>query len=250
MVSDKRRPNSSTANSKYQPSATSSRTTYILGGVAVAIIVALIVGGLVWNNSQDDGGGVDEAVLSENAALIIGEPSAPQTIDVFEDFMCPVCQEFEEQSGTAITEAINNGSLRVRYHMLTFLDDRSASGDYSTRAAGAAQCVGTGEDKEVFEKFHTALFTNQPDEGGDSDLSNADMARLAGAQGASPQTQQCVADGARVTEATEASEQSRTQLGKATGGQVATPTVLSGGEPVNGIMDGTAWLDQLLTEQG
>ena len=34
--------------------------------------MALIVGGLVWNNSQDDGG-VDEAVLSENAALIIGE---------------------------------------------------------------------------------------------------------------------------------------------------------------------------------
>ncbi|MDY6808677.1 MAG: thioredoxin domain-containing protein [Actinomycetota bacterium] len=249
-MSDKRKPPPSTAKSKYQPSATSSRTTYILGGLAVVIILALIVGGVIWNRSQRDTGGVDEAVLSENAALIIGEPSAPQTIDVFEDFMCPVCQEFEEQSGPAITRAINDGSLRVRYHVLTFLDDRSASGDYSTRAAGAAQCVGAGEDKEVFEKFHSALFADQPEEGGESDLSNADMARLAGAQGASAHTQQCVADGAKLAEATAASEQSRTQLAKATGGQVATPTVLSGGEPVNGIMDGTGWLDQLLTEQG
>ncbi|MEE3852870.1 thioredoxin domain-containing protein [Gordonia sp. LSe1-13] len=234
---------------KYQPRATSSRTTYILGGVAALIVVALVVGGLLWNSRDDSGGGVDEAVLSENAALIIGEPSAPQTIDVFEDFMCPACREFEQQSGTAITQAINNGSLRVRYHMLTFLDDRSASGDYSTRAAGAAQCVGAGEDKEVFERFHAALFDNQPEEGGDSDPSNADMARLAADQGASAQTRECVATGAKVAEAQEAAEQSRTQLEKASG-QVGTPTVLSGGQPVDGIMNGTGWLDALLADNG
>ncbi len=236
------------ASSKYQPRATSSRTTYILAGAAIVVIAALVVGGVLWN-TQRDKGGADEAVLSENAALIIGAPSAPQTIDVFEDFMCPVCREFEQQSGAAITTAIDDGRLRVRYHMLTFLDDESSSGDYSSRAAGAAQCVGSGEDKDVFLKYHSALFADQPKEGGSSDLSNADLARIAGAQGASPATQTCISDGAKVDEAKAAAEQSQTQLQKAAG-QVGTPTVLAGGEPVDGIMSGTGWLDQLLADKG
>ncbi|AZG48634.1 DsbA family protein [Gordonia insulae] len=249
-MSDKRKPTPpKSATSKYQPSATSSRTTYVLAGAAVIIVAALVIGGVIWN-TQRDSGGVDDAVLSENAALIIGAPAAPQTIDVFEDFMCPVCREFEQQSGASITKAINDGTLRVRYHMLTFLDEQSSSGDYSSRAAGAAQCVGSGEDKEVFLKFHSALFADQPSEGGSSDLSNADLARIAGEQGASDATQKCIADGAKVDEAKQAAEQSQTQLAKATGGQVGTPTVLSGGQPVDGIMSGTGWLDQLLADKG
>ncbi|NDZ94055.1 thioredoxin domain-containing protein [Streptomyces sp. SID6673] len=248
-MSDKRKPATPKETSRYQPRATSSRTTYILAGAAVAVIAALVVGGIVWNSHRDSGG-VDEAVLSENAAQIIGAPSAPQTIDVFEDFMCPVCHEFEQQSGASITTAINQGTLRVRYHMLNFLDNQSSSGDYSSRAAGAAQCVGAGEDKEIFLKFHSALFANQPKEGGGTDLSNADLARIAGEQGASPATQKCVADGAKVAEAKDAADQSETQLSKATNGQVATPTVLSGGAPVDGIMDGTGWLDGLLADKG
>ncbi|MFW0787214.1 thioredoxin domain-containing protein [Gordonia sp. CPCC 206044] len=244
-MSDKRTPSGS---SSYQPRPTSSRTTYVLVGAAIVIVAALVIGGVVWN-SQRDKGSADEAVLSENAALIIGAPSAPQTIDVFEDFMCPVCQTFEQQSGTSITRAINEGTLRVRYHMLTFLDKQSSSGDYSSRAAGAAQCVGESENKDVFLKFHSALFTEQPKEGGDTDLSNADLARIAGQQGASAATQKCISDGARVTQAQEAAKQSQVQLDKAAG-QVATPSVLSGGEPVDAIMDGTAWLDQLLAQQG
>lgn len=234
--------------SKYQPRATSSRATYILGGVAILIVAALIIGGLVWN-SQRDKGDVDEAVLNSNAALIVGAASAPQTIDVFEDFMCPYCHEFEQQSGPAITKAVDDGTLRVRYHMLTFLNSSSASGDYSSRSAGAAQCVGGAESKDIFLKFHAALFQNQPKENGDTDLSNADLAKLAGAQGASAETQKCVADGSMVEQANVAAAQSLNQLSKALGGQAATPTVLSAGEPVADIMTGTAWLDKLLADK-
>lgn len=231
--------------SKYQPSSTSSRSTYILAGAALVVIVALVVGGIIWNRSRDRGP-VDEAVLNQNAALIIGQPDAPDTIDVFEDFMCPVCKEFEQQSGQPMVTAIDAGKLRVRYHMLTFLNKSSSSGDYSSRAAGAAQCVAEGEKREVFLKFHTALFANQPSEGGSTDLSNADLARIAAQQGAGPATQKCVTDGAKVDQANKAAEESENQLAKATGGQVGTPTVLSGGKPINNILDGPGWLDTLL----
>ena len=243
-MTDRRKPPAST--SKHQPRSTSSTSTYVLVGIAVVVVIALVVGGVLWNRNRDHGGTANEQVLNSNAALIIGAADAKTTIDVFEDFMCPVCKQFEEQSGQAIVSAVDAGRLRVRYHMLNFLNRQSASGSYSSRAAGALQCVGAGENKEVFFKFHSALFADQPKEGGDSDKSNADLAKVAAEQGANAVTQKCIADGSKVAEGEKAAEESENQLAKATGGQVATPTVLSGGVPVDGILNGTGWLDSLL----
>lgn len=236
--------------SGHQPRSTSSKATYVLVGVAVVAVAALVILGFVWNANKKDLGPVSDTVLNENAALIVGEPAAPTTIDVFEDFLCPVCQQFEKQSGQPIIDAVNSGKLRVRYHMLTFLNSRSASGDYSERAAGALQCVGDAKDPALFFRFHTALFVDQPKENGDSDHSNAQLAQIAAAQGAAPPTQQCIATGAKLAEAKQAAAQSRTQLEKAMETTaVGTPTVLLNGEPVNGITDGPGWLAAILTKE-
>lgn len=241
----------SSGAARHQPRATSSTGTYILIGVAVVVVAVLVIWGFVWNANKQDLGEVSEKVLNENAALIVGEPAATTTIDVFEDFMCPACRAFEQKSGQAIVTAVNAGTLRVRYHMLTFLNQQSSSGDYSSRAAAALQCVGDAKDPAVFFKFHTALFDDQPKEGGDSDHSNADLARIAAAQGASGPTQQCITTGARIVEANKAADQSKTQLAKALddNGRFATPTVLLNGEPVSGIDAGPEWLTRVLTKE-
>lgn len=219
-------------------------------GVAVAVVVALVILGFVFNaNKSKDLGPVSDTVLNENAALIVGAPAAPKTIDVFEDFMCPSCKEFEQQSGQAIIDAVNTGTLRVRYHMLTFLNARSASGDYSERAAGALQCVGAAKDPALFFRFHTALFAAQPAEGGDSDHSNAELAQIAAAQGAGQPTQDCIATNAKLAEAKQAAAQSQTQLEKALDGAAATPTVLLNGESVPDITGGPEWLTKILAQQ-
>lgn len=231
------------ANKGYQPSSTSSTITYVLVGLAVVVIGALVIGGVIWN-SQRNKGGVDDKVLTENASLIVGSTDAGHTVDVFEDFMCPACGMFEKQSGESIVKAVDDGKLRVRFHMLNFLDSKSASGDYSSRAAGAAQCVASSEKPEVFLKFHSALFAQQPTEGGSADHTNAELARIAADQGASAATQQCISDGAKVDQARAAASASQTQLAKATGGQVGTPTVLSAGAPVD--VASSDWLNKLL----
>ncbi|MFW0792129.1 thioredoxin domain-containing protein [Gordonia sp. CPCC 205333] len=231
------------ANNGYQPSSTSSTVTYVLAGLAVVVIAGLVIGGVIWN-SQRNKGGVDDKVLADNASLIVGSAEAGHTIDVFEDFMCPACGAFEKQSGESIVKAVEDGKLRVRFHMLNFLDSNSSSGNYSSRSAGAAQCVAGGEKPEVFLKFHSALFAQQPQEGGSSDLSNADLARIAGEQGASATTQKCISDGAKIDQAKKAADASQTQLAKASGGRVGTPTVLSAGAPL-GISDPN-WLQNLL----
>lgn len=245
-ASRRRRTDTST---RHQPKATSSKATYVLLGVAVVVVAALVVMGIIFNANKKDLGPVSDTVLNENAALIVGEPAATTTIDVFEDFLCPVCQEFEKESGQAIVDAVNAGTLRVRYHMLTFLNSKSASGDYSERAAGALQCIGDAKDPALFFRFHTALFVDQPKEGGDTDHSNADLARIAAAQGASPATQQCISANAKLVEAKAAAKQSTTQLQKALDGAVATPTVLLNGESVPDITEGPQWLATILTKE-
>ncbi|GAA1888525.1 MAG: DsbA family protein [Williamsia herbipolensis] len=242
-MSESRRPR---VSAKYQPSRTSSRATYLLAGVAIVVIAVVVIGGIIWN-SQRDKGSADQAVLAQNASLIIGKADAPHTIDVFEDFQCPYCKQFEASSGQAMINAANAGKLRVRYHILNFLDRNSGSGDYSSRAAGAALCVAQAGGADQFLAFHTKLFEQQPAEGGD-DPDNAALAATAGSVGASQQTQQCISSGARVDAAKADADQSLTQLSKALGGNAGTPTVLSEGKPVANVLNGPGWLTTLLAD--
>lgn len=226
----------------YQPKATSSRSTYVLIGVAAAVAV-LIIGGLLWTNNKSYPP-VEDSVLAENASFIVGERTAKTTVDVFEDLSCPHCKEFEAQSGPALTAAAQAGDLRVRYHLLTFMDDQSPSGSYSSRGAGALLCVARHGDVQVWNRVHADLFARA---GGDDDLSNSQIADLAARAGASEEARTCIADGALVDEATAMGEASQQQLSNSNDGQVATPTVLVAGSPVTGIMDGDAWVGKLIT---
>ena len=242
MSKDRKQQVPKVGKSGYKPQSNSSTMTYILFGVAIVVIAAVVIGGIVWSNN-DGGEQVDESQLT-NTALAIGEESAPVTIDVFEDFMCPACGQFEASQGQQILEAVNNKQRRVRYHMLNFLNRTSASGDYSTRAAAAFQCVADGGEKQdVIEKFHSTLFQNQPTEGGSTDHDNKQLAEFAADAGASSNTQACISSGARVKKAEENADAAQQTLAKATGGQVSTPSVLHDGKLVT-LSD--TWLTDLL----
>ena len=231
MSKDRKQQVPKVGKSGYKPQSNSSTMTYILFGVAIVVIAAVVIGGIVWSNN-DGGEKVDESRLT-NTALVIGEESAPVTIDVFEDFLCPACGQFEASQGQKVLDAVNAKKLRVRYHMLNFLDRSSASGDYSTRAAAAFQCVADGGEKQdVIKKFHTTLFENQPQELGSSDHSNKDLAKFAADAGASDNTQACVSSGTRVKKAKENAAAAQETLSKASGGKVSTPSVLHDGKRI------------------
>lgn len=228
----------------HQPTKTSSTSTYILGGVAAVVLVALVVGGLVWNAHRHRGG-VSEQVLAQNASLVVGRQDAPLTIDVFEDFQCPVCKQFEAKSGQAISDAVDAGKIRVRYHILTFLDSHSGSGDYSSRAAGAALCVAELEPQETWRRYHSVLYERQPAENG-KDFSNDQLADIAGEVGAGEPTKECIRTQSKIGQAKEFAKQSTEQLAKAQGGRAGTPSVLVAGRDIAGLTDGTGWLDKLI----
>ncbi len=238
-------------NPGYQPKATSSRSTYALIGAGL-LAVALVIGGVVWNATKSHPP-VDDAVLAQNAAIIVGGIPTPAdpitTVDVFEDAACPHCRDLETQSGAALAAAAQAGQLRIRYHLLTFMDSASPSGDYSSRSAGAILCVARhGGDLPVFTRLHRELFAQAPATDATGDLTNAQMAELAGQAGADAAIRQCIADGALVGEAVEMGKTSSVQLANSNDGNVATPTVLVAGEQVPGILDGDEWVATIIAE--
>lgn len=234
-------------------SSGSNRTQLIIGGVAVVVIVVIIVVGLVLNRretavqSEGYGASTQSVATEANGVVTVVKPGSTPTvkIDVFEDALCPICAEFERQFGQQINKAVDDGSLAVNFHMLDFLNRSSFSGDYSTRAAAALSCVAqqSGSEPGVYMGFHSALFAaeNQPAESGSSDLTNDQLAALASSSGASAAAD-CITSGQNVEAAAAAATASSDTLSQATGGKVATPTVLHDGAPVQLTVN---WLSDL-----
>lgn len=108
--------------------------------------------------------GAPVALDKKSATVTVGAPTAPVTIDVYEDFLCPICGGFEHEDGEAMRQAIVASKLRVRYHMLNLLDDRTNPPGYSMRAATAALAVADAAPAS-FASFHDSLFADQPGEG-------------------------------------------------------------------------------------
>jgi protein-disulfide isomerase len=179
------------------------------------------------------------------AAPLLTGPAAQaapvRAADVYEDFLCPFCAQFDQQYGSQLDDAARSGKIKVNYHFVNKLDRLSASGDYSSRAAGAARCVENFAPAR-FGAFRDRLFSPevQPQEEGDSDLSNGDLSRIATEVGAGAAAS-CVREGARVAVAKSAACADLDHL-SAVGGQ-GVPSVVSDGKLVD--LDNQNWLAEL-----
>ena len=234
-----------------------NRTQLIIGGIAVVVIIVIVVFGIVLNRQQTatqaEGYGASTqsvATASADGVVTVSKPgNTPKaTIDIYEDAMCPGCAELERQYGQQINQELDNGNLTVNYHMVDFLNRLSASGDYSSRAAGALLCVaqGSGSQPGVYMAFHSALFApeHQPEENGSSDPSNQQLADLATSVGASETSATCIAQGQQTAAAATAATAFIATLNEVTGGQAQTPTVVKDGTPVSLTTD---WLTKLVS---
>jgi protein-disulfide isomerase len=103
--------------------------------------------------------------------VVIG--AGPVTVDVYIDFLCPFCRQFELSSGQALATMVADGLISLVYHPMNFLDEASTT-RYSSRAAAAAGCASDGGR---FLEYARALFVSQPPEGGPG-LSDAELIQL------------------------------------------------------------------------
>lgn len=107
-------------------------------------------------------GDVEEGTLPPGIeAAPDGEPAQ---IVIYVDLGCPACKQFELAYEDYLTELVDSGKATVEYRVVNFLD-RVSSTNYSSRSANAALCVSDSQP-EKYTDYVTALFENQPDEGG------------------------------------------------------------------------------------
>ena len=116
-------------------------------------------------------------------------------IQVYVDYLCPYCGQFEATNSTQIGEWLNSGGATVEIHPLAILTGRSQGTQYSLRAANAAACVADYSPNSFFD-FNTALFANQPKEGteGLTDKQLIDLTTTAKVTSAS-KIEKCINDG-------------------------------------------------------
>ncbi|MFV0494529.1 serine/threonine protein kinase PknE [Mycobacterium sp.] len=225
------------------------RQPWLWAGVVVALVAA-VVGGLIFGFTHPGRPGkpaeaADAVKLNVlDDGVYVGSPAATATIDLFNEPICPPCGAFIRSYSGDIDSAVRNTKLAVRYHLLNFLDDRSHSKDYSTRAVGASYCVAAQNDPTVYANFYAALFGSafQPQEAAPSDRTNAELAHLAEGIGASTSAVDCIKAGPDLGVARTKAANAHTTL--AGFNYVGTPFVWDGSAGVD--LHNPSWLTTLI----
>jgi protein-disulfide isomerase len=225
----------------------------VIAGIAIIVVLIVVIGGALFlqhrNRPQALGPAIPVAaagpqypVTVQGDTVVTGSPQAPVTIDVYEDFLCPHCGQFEKAFHPRFAQAAADGKAKVIYHPVAILDSRSVPPGYSTLAAGATFCAANAG---IFPRFHDSLFASQPTEGGPA-WTKAQLQQLGKSLGAGDGFANCVQTGADQRIAT-ATDNASTRISALRSDHMfGTPTVLVNGVIVEDATDGT-WLDQALS---
>ncbi|MDQ4503992.1 thioredoxin domain-containing protein [Sinomonas sp. ASV322] len=117
-----------------------------------------------------------------NAPGIEAAPKGqPAKVVVYVDFICPICNQFEQTYGQKLTDLRNAGQITLEYRPIAFLD-RNSRTNYSSRAAAAAACV-ANSNPDKYADFFAELYKQQPAEGSDG-LSDQKLKDIASGVGA------------------------------------------------------------------
>jgi serine/threonine-protein kinase len=233
-----------------------TRKPWLWVGALVAVVVAVAGGlGIVvahpWQSSSPSSPPSPPPPPPDAVALrvlddgvYVGSSVAPTTIDIFNEPICPPCGSFIRSNAGDIDTALNNKKLAVRYHLLSFLDDKSHSKNYSTRAVAATYCVAGQNDPKLYTDFYSGLFATdfQPQEGGAEDRTDGELANLAKTVGADAAVITCIKSGDDVGTA-----KAKIAAGNATLAGLnanGTPFVWDGSKVVN--YQDPGWLTKLI----
>jgi serine/threonine protein kinase, bacterial len=217
---------------------------WIWFAAAAVVVVGAVVGLVVWLAAPPPTrAGV--ALTELDDGVRIGYPAAPLTIDIFDEPICPPCSQFVTSSSSDLRRAVTSGKIALRYHLLNFLDGRSASGDYSTRAVAASACVAETKNPTMYADFYVDLFASnfQPAEHATTDRTDAELANLAQAVGAPASASDCITSRRLVDVAKTKASNAQTTL-KDLNTEITTPQVFNGTTKVEELTPG--WVDGLM----
>jgi protein-disulfide isomerase len=209
-------------------------------GIVLVVVFAVVYVVLNKPGQSSPQAAASYPVSTDGVVVVTGQPDAPVTIDIYEDYLCPFCERFESRSGDDLTAALNQGKAKVNYHALNILDQRSNPPGYSTLAANAALCaVPAG----IWPAYHQRLYAEQPAEGS-AGLTAEQLTKIGTDLGAGPDFGTCVAANANASAISAASDAASANPALQTDGQFGTPTVAVDGKKID--VSSSDWLSRVL----
>jgi protein-disulfide isomerase len=188
--------------------------------VSVVVIVAFTgVYKVSSNKKVSANASIPKVASAADGYGLVYNPSAKVTVDIFEDFQCPICQTFEGINNKYINELVTSGKAKVVFHPMTFI------GPESILAANMAACAA---DSGKFLEAHANIYANQPAKENSGTMTNNYLFLLGTSVGITDSSfSKCVNDGkyADWTKLVEADAAKR--------GVNATPTVFVNGKELD-----------------
>ncbi len=213
-----------------------NRTTIIVAAVLAVVVAA----GLAVYFLRGSGTSAAPTYTASKSAAVVTVGSGPVVVDVYEDFLCPICERFEERYGTDMATAINANQITVRYHPIAILDERTTPEGYSTRAANAALCA---VDAGIFPAYHQKLFEAQPAEGS-AGLTDDELVAIGTDLKAQGDFAGCVNGSTNTSAVAAETEKAAATPALQTDGQFGTPTVAIGGKKID--LNDSDWLQNAI----
>jgi protein-disulfide isomerase len=144
--------------------------------VAALVLVLVVVGGGIglqmWRTSRSPSAPAGTSssfapvTIADGRPIVLGRASAPVKVQLYEDFHCSHCQEFEERLGPTLTAEQDAGRVAVELYPMSFIDSGSAA------AANAMACAA---ESGFGQAYYLGLFANA-----NLQWSDAQLVELAG----------------------------------------------------------------------
>ena len=170
------------------------RKIRVIGASAVAVVLAALIAiPLVQSNANKiKDSKVPAGVSKDTFGVKVGpgwtatNAKSIPTLEVWEDFQCPICGELEKAMGPTIKKMAAENKIRLQYRAAGFLDSNLSA---QNTAAGnpnsslrATNALGCAVDQGIGWDYHDLIFSNQPKTEGDgySESTLLDIAKQLG----------------------------------------------------------------------
>lgn len=210
--------------------------------IQLAVVLSLLTAVLVWGPGTGRAYAADASPVGD--VLSIGDPAAPEQIELFLDPLCPFSGKMIRDQGAEIGRRLEAGRLHIDLRFVNFLEKYSASGNYDTRAIYATYLVADhSRSSAITWQFIEQIYAadQQPKEKGATDLSNDQLAGLADRVGAPQSAQDMIRLGLPIPFDAHTIAADNLPVLRAFP-EPGVPLVVIDGTPVDGNSD---WLDQL-----